>query len=67
MIYIFYKMLMFKMLNMNECIFWCECVCVMGGGGGGGGVGGGGWGGVGGGGYSIHYVSAVVNQQCVKM
>ena len=33
MIYIFYKMLMFKMLNMNECIFWCECVCVMGGGG----------------------------------
>ena len=29
MIYIFYKMLMFKMLNMNECIFWCECVCVM--------------------------------------
>ena len=38
MIYIFYKMLMFKMLNMNECIFWC--VCVMGGGGGGGGGGG---------------------------
>ena len=34
MIYIFYKMLMFEMLNMNECIFWCECVCVMGGGGG---------------------------------
>ena len=30
-------------------------VCVIGGGGGGGG------------GYSIHYVSAVVNQQCVKM
>ena len=56
MIYIFYKMLMFKMLNMNECIFWCECVCVMGGGGGGGG-----------GGYGIHFVSAVVNQQCVKM
>ena len=36
MIYIFYKMLTFEMLNMNECIFWCECVCVMGGGGGGG-------------------------------
>ena len=34
MIYIFYKMLMFKMLNMNECIFWCECVCDGGGGGG---------------------------------
>ena len=28
--------LMFKMLNMNECIFWCECVCFDGGGGGGG-------------------------------
>ena len=45
MIYIFYKMLMFKMLNMNECIFY----------------------GGGGGGYGIHFVSAVVNQQCVKM
>ena len=33
MIYMFYKMLMFKMLNMNECIFlvW---MCVWGGGGG---------------------------------
>ena len=51
MIYIFYKMLMFKMLNMNECIFWCECVCVMGGWGGG--WGGGGWGGVGGGGVGV--------------
>ena len=39
------KTLMFKMLDINECIFGV-CVCV--------------WGG-GGGGYSIHYVSAVVN------
>ena len=47
MIYIFYKMLMFKMLNINECIFWCVCECVVvvvvvvvvvGGGGGGGGI-----------------------------
>ena len=38
MIYIFYKMLMFKMLNINACIFWCVCVCVLGGGGGGGGI-----------------------------
>ena len=46
MIYIFYKMLMFKMLNINECIFGVYvCVCLGGGGGG----------------YSIHYVSAVVN------
>ena len=29
MIYIFYKMLMFKMLNMNECIFWCELMFKM--------------------------------------
>ena len=48
MIYIFYKMLMFKMLNINECIFGvCVCVCA--------------------GEYSIQYVSAVVNWQCVKM
>ena len=41
MIYIFYKMLMFKMLNINACIFGvyvCVCVCVCGGGGGGGGI-----------------------------
>ena len=62
MIYIFYKMLMLKMLNVNECIFWCVCVCGWGGGvvvvvagGGGGGGGGGRWA------FSIHYVSAVIN------
>ena len=51
MIYIFYKMLMFKMLNINAYIFWCVCVCVClgGGGGGGGGI------------AFINYVSAVVN------
>ena len=32
---------MFKMLDINECIFWCVCVCVCVGGGGGGGGGGG--------------------------
>ena len=34
MIYIFHKMLMFKMLNINACIF-CVYVCVCVGGGGG--------------------------------
>ena len=34
------KTLMFKMLDINEGIFWCVCVCVWGGGGGGGGGGG---------------------------
>ena len=33
MIYIFYKMLMFKMLNINACIFGVYvCVCLGGGG-----------------------------------
>ena len=32
-------MLMLKMLNVNECIFWCVCVCGCGCGGGGGGGG----------------------------
>ena len=70
-------MLMLKMLNVNECIFWCVCVCGCGGGGGGGGGGwggggvgggGGGWGGGGGGGGGVgERLASIMSLQLVTV